>query len=370
LLGASPKYAFELTDKFLATADSVMNRVDDSSGEIGGIYQDAVLLWLTAAKAWGNPKIDWLERVYQRAQDNDFAVFDQLLPNSQILLDDDQLQQLAIRYEAEIHQALETKNANDRLNWAALTARVALGAIAEALQDPVLYERSVLIECPEPNDSQKNSIVAMYIKFNQLDGAMNWLNTDWDSRFELDRLQQLEQVYQLSADKDQLRQTRLQIYQHSYSYSSFERYLETLNKDEQVVARQTAINQAEQGGNIITSADMLLQLDEIERAQQLIVSRHHELEKCYYAHLTTLVKAFEQADWLLAATACYRALLLDILNRGYSKAYTHAARYFKKLDAMAGEISDFQPLTGHIEFLAELESAHGRKRSFWDRVRK
>jgi hypothetical protein len=32
----------------------------------------------------------------------------------------------------------------------------------------------------------------MYIKFNQLDGALRWLNSDWDSHFEQDRLQLLE----------------------------------------------------------------------------------------------------------------------------------------------------------------------------------
>ena len=370
LLSTSPKHAFELADKFLVTADSVMNRVDDSSGEIGGIYQNAVLLWLTAANAWGDLKTDWLERVYQLAKDNDYGVLDLLLPNSHILLNMDQLKQLADCYEAELHQAIKAKDANDKLNWEALKARVALGSVAEALKDPDLYEHSELIASPDPNDQQKKSIVVMYIKFNQLDGALRWLNTEWDSRFEHDRLRLLEQVYEQSGDKAQLRETRQQIYLQNRSYSSFERYLETLDKDEQATARQTAISQAEQGSHIITSADMLFQLGEAERAQHLIVSRHHELEKSYYVHLTSLVKSCEGSGCLLAATACYRALLLDILNRGYSKAYTHAARYFKKLEVMAGEISDYEPLIEHITFINQLETDHGRKRSFWERVQK
>ncbi|MEE9346452.1 MAG: hypothetical protein V3U88_12675 [Methylococcales bacterium] len=280
------------------------------------------------------------------------------------------MKQLADRYEAEYHQSIKTKDSDDNYNWDARKACVAVGCVAEALKDPDLYEHSVLIDSSDPNDMQKKSIAAMYIKFNQLDGALRWLNTDWESRFELDRLGQLEQVYELSGDKHKLCDTRRQIYQQHRSYSSFERYVETLNKDEQVAVHQTAISQAEQSGDSITSADMLLQLDEAERAQQIIVTRHHELEKCYYAHLTTLVNAFEKAGCLHAATACYRALLLDILNRGYSKAYTHAARYFKKLDAMAGEINDFEPLIEHIAFFNQLESDHGRKRSFWDRVKK
>ncbi len=370
LLSSAPGYAYELVDKFLSTANSVMNRVDDSSGQIGGVYQNAVLLWLTAAKAWGNPKIDWLERIYQLDQDNDFAVLDSLLPNSHILLSTDQLHQLAERYETQILQALKTNNPDNRLNLDALNNRVALASVAEALKDPVLYERSVLIETPDPNDLQKKNIVEMYLKCNQLDGALIWLNTDWDTRFEYDRLQLLDQVYEQSGDKQQLCEIRRQLYLQTRNYSSFERYLETLDEDEQAAARQTAISQAEQGSHIMTSADLLLQLGESERAQHLIVSRHHELEESYYGQLTSLVASCEKAGCQLAATACYRALLLDILNRANSKAYNHAARYYKKLDTIAREIGDFEPLIEHSAFLDLLKTKHGRKHGFWGRVQK
>lgn len=43
LLALSPKHAFELVDRFLATAESVLNRVDDSSGSVGQVYRDAPL---------------------------------------------------------------------------------------------------------------------------------------------------------------------------------------------------------------------------------------------------------------------------------------------------------------------------------------
>ena len=369
LLGAEPKLAFELVDKFLATADSVLNRVDDSSGEIGGVYRDAVLLWLTAAKAWGDTKTDWQERVYQLYEDNDYGVLDPLLPNSHILLSEEQLKQLAWRYEAEARKAVKDKDPNDGMSWASITRRVALGSVAEALKDPALYEHSVLIDSPEPNDLQKKDIVSQYIQFNQLDEALRWLNTDWESRFETDRLQLLEQVYELNGNTDQLRAVRQQLYQKEKSFTRLERYLATLGEEEQAAARQQAISQAEQGRDVTVSADLLLQLGEARRAQQLVVLRHTELEGCFYGSLTSLVKQFEKAACPLAATACYRALLLDILGKGRTTAYTHAARYFKKLEVLAEEISDFSPLAGRREFLDQLERDHGRKRSFWGRVR-
>ena len=81
-----------------------------------------------------------------------------------------------------------------------------------------------------------------------------------------------------------------------------------------------------------------------------------------------LPKKLEQHKCWLAATACYRSLLLDILIQGRSKAYTHAARYYKKLAVILDEIQHFKPLTNHAEFIQLLKDKHGLKRSFWQRV--
>jgi len=99
LLDRSPKQAFDLVTKFLSTSNKVFERSDDSSGDIGSVYREAVLMWLTAANAWKESsatgaKVNWLERVYELTCDNDYAVYDALLPNSAILLNHDQLTQL------------------------------------------------------------------------------------------------------------------------------------------------------------------------------------------------------------------------------------------------------------------------------------
>jgi len=104
------------------------------------------------------------------------------------------------------------------------------------------------------------------------------------------------------------------------------------------------------------------------KAEQLIVNRHHELETNFYGHLTELVKKFEERDCWLAATAMYRALLLDILQSARSKAYGHAAKYFKKLEKLSAKINNYSTLDEHVVFLENLEKFHGRKRSFWERV--
>lgn len=368
LLERSPEHAFDLVDRFLATAESVLNRVDDSGGAVAEVYRQAVLLWLTAAKGWRDANFDWLERIYQLYQQNDYGVLDPLLPNANLLLTPDQLKQLAWRYENALRRALKSPEQEDKLNLAALHSGVALGQIADALRDPALYERSVLMHSPQPNNLQMKSICEKYLQYEQPEMAMQYLNQAWESRFEHDRLELLDKVCEQTGDREQLKEIRSQLFQSEQSYPKFMRYLEALDEDEKEKACSSAINQVEQSGNIVLSADLLLNMSQTERAQALVLARHQELAECFYDSLLRLAKAFEKADCNLAATACYRALLLDILAQARSKAYGHGARYYKKLEALAKRTKEFKPLPTHHAFVQQLHSAHGRKKSFWARL--
>jgi hypothetical protein len=350
LLANSPKHAFELVDKFLATAEPVLNRVDDSGGEVGEVYRQAVLLWLTAARGWQDASVDWPERVYQLYQQNDYGLLDPLLPNAHLLLSQDQLKQLAWRYESALRKVLKAPEQAGKANFTALANGVAMGAIAQALQDPTLYERSILIQYEQP------------------EAAMRYLNQAWESRFEHDRLLLLDKVYTQMGHRQQLKHVRYQLFQAQQCHTSFMRYLEVLDEAEKANACDKAIAKAEQGGNLTQSVELLLNLGHPDRAQTLVLSRHQELVECFYNNVLRMAKAFEKEGSDLAATACYRALLLEILMAGRSKAYGHGARYFKKLEALAGRIKVFEPLLEHHAFVQQLQSGHGRKSSFWARL--
>jgi len=368
LLATSPKHAFELVDRFPATAESVLNRVDDSGGSVGEAYRQAVLLWLTTAREWQDANVDWLERVYQLYLQNDYGVLDPLLPNAHLLLAQDQLKQLAWRYENALRKALKSPKQEGKVNLVALHSGVALGQIADALHDPALYERSVLIASPQPNNLQMKSICKKYLQYEQPEEAMRYLDQVWESRFEHDRLTLLDEACLQTGDRQQLKAIRCRVFQSDQSHASFMRYLEVLDKDEKEKACGSAIKQAEQGSNILRSAELLLKLSQTERAQALVLARHQELQACFYDSLLGLAKAFEKADCDLAATACYRALLLDILTQARSKAYGHGVRYFRKLEALAEHIKVYKSLPAHHAFVQQLQSDHGRKRSFWARL--
>ena len=62
----------------------------------------------------------------------------------------------------------------------------------------------------------------------------------------------------------------------------------------------------------------------------------------------------------------YRILLLDVLNRARSKAYGHAAEYLKHMDELA-QRANIQ--SQQAEFVAYLRQTHGRKSSFWAKIK-
>lgn len=368
LLQSSPKLAFGLVDKFLDTAGKVLDRCDDSNGDISAVYHDATLLWLTSASRWDNSKENWMERVYQMNQQDDYGVLNLLLPNSHRLLSNEQLTQLASRYESELKSAIKKTTEESQFSLLTLNPSTALCSIAEALKDPALFERATLITSPKPNDIQKQSIVKMYIQFEQVDKALEWLNSPWDARFSGDRLRLLDKVYFLKGDNENLKQVRYKRYKMFHEYDDLESYLEVLDKSEKKAAREEAIKVAQKAKNFSTDVAMLFALDEAERAQSIVLNNPVDAANCYYTYLLDFAKKFEANELFLAAAACYRYLLLDILAKAKSKAYGHAANYYKKLKQFDSSIENYAPLDVHETFLQQLKADHGRKKSFWARL--
>jgi hypothetical protein len=92
-----------------------------------------------------------------------------------------------------------------------------------------------------------------------------------------------------------------------------------------------------------------------------------QLDGYNYGALLSLAEAMESENRHLAAGLIYRSLLVSILERGYTKAYSHGVRYLKKLDKLSGTITDWKNFDDHEAFKQRIIQAHGLKRSFWSK---
>lgn len=373
LLPLSPKKSFELVDLFLATANNTFERVDDSAGCVGDSYRYGVTLWLETASAWQQGKEpckkDWQQEIYTIFQNNDYGVYDGLLPGSAELLDEEALRQLAWRFESEARKALKTPADEDKnYNFAASHACIGLRSVAEALNDIELYERATLITSPKPNGLQKESLATFSLRLSQPASALKWLDAPWDDRFEKKRLELLDECYQQADEAEKLLQLRRDYYQQYPNFHSLSRLLEVSPEPEKNKLLTRALDDAKAMGDLTAAVDMLLKMEAVEAAESLIVSRSDQLANCFYGSLRDFIEVFEKSGRPLAALLCYRALLEDILNQGRSKAYHYAARYYQKIQALDKTLSQYDEFPDAVTYEAAIKAKHGRKRAFWTLV--
>ena len=106
----------------------------------------------------------------------------------------------------------------------------------------------------------------------------------------------------------------------------------------------------------------------LDLAAKLVLDHADTWEGRHYGALAPAADALDEPH-PAAATVLYRALIGDILARARSPAYGHAARYLARLDALAerdGTSTSVRP--NHAAYRGELKRTHGRKAAFWNLV--
>lgn len=118
-----------------------------------------------------------------------------------------------------------------------------------------------------------------------------------------------------------------------------------------------------------TLADALLNLAvHSYEAEEYLLKHADQLDGNQYGSLLSLAEAMDSENCHLATSLIYCSLLVSILERGYTKAYSHGVRYLKKLDKLATSVADWKDFIHHEAFKEQIIHAHGRKRSFWSKI--
>nr|WP_158651890.1 DUF6880 family protein [Marinobacterium profundum] len=368
LLEQAPRAAFELADLFCATHPNSYDRADDSSGSIGDAYHEAVQLWLRAATLWrrtNSCKTDWPQEIYARFQANDYAIWDNLIPNSATLLSKEELTQLAWRFEGDIKGAAGKDDNNDPYNHAEFQATLGLTAVAEALGDVRLYERATLLHSPQPNEQQKRSIIEFCLSIDDGQSALKWLQEPWSAHFASDHGRLLDKTLSLLGQTDELISLRRSAYDADPDFDRLQALLDVLPEHEKDAVRDGAIDRALAAGSLYSAIATLIALDAQDLAARTALERADSLDSVGYNTLARWAQTFSHNGHALAAAICYRTLLEDILDSGRSNAYGHAARYYKNLAQLDTDIANYHPFSDRAGFETALRERHGRKSSFW-----
>ncbi len=369
LIEAAPKQAFELINSFMSIHERIYQRVDDSGGDIGGSYTQALEVWLKAAHYWresGDCPLDWTAELMARHSGDSYIVWDGLIAKSGALLTKDELLQLSGRFENAFKQA-QAAPSKRGFNFGAIKAALGIKAVAQALRDANMFARSVLISSPRPDELQKQSIVEFCLKVNDGESALKWLQETWDTCFEPERLRLLDATYTLLGRHQELLELRREAYRLSPDHLRLKALLKILPENEKPAIEAQAMINALKIPHLQLRIDTLIACHGITEAKEQLLTHFAQLN-VFYGTLLDWAEVFHQAQEPLAEAACYRLLIEDILASGRSKTYHHAEDYYRQLARLDTDIEQYDPLPSWQEYQVTLRQQHGRKKSFWQRL--
>jgi hypothetical protein len=349
--------------------------VDDSGGNVGDVFHEAVDQWLetaTEVRASQPDHINWVDKLRYYFDHNDYGCLDNIIAHSGKLLSEHELRQLARDFEQQARQALRGQSDAEYVyNRAASHACIGLGSVATALGNMKLYEQATLLTSPNPNPLQMARLVEFAFGIQDYTRAGYWLaQPGWEESRHQYRHRELNRRLLTAQGKTaELKQTLREDFQKAPCLDTLEAYWENTSAAERPsitsYVEKLATQWPMQGHCCAEIIDLLLLVNSVTVASDYLVAHPACIDSLYYGRLTHWVEIFEQEQQTLAAIIGYRALLSDILDRGYTKAYRHGARYFHKLLKLDKLVSDYRGLANAQAFIQQLQQQHWRKRSFW-----
>ncbi len=355
--------AFALADAFIQTDASVYERIDDSSGIVADAYRDACRLWLEAASRIPEPR-DWVALLFERAEKDDYGVREVLLSGAATLLPEAQLRRLVQQFEEVAARADATRQEGG--TWIHSSGRAEIMLLARALRDPALNERAVAGYGGMLNSIQLRQVAEFFLECGDADGALARLRqipessgVDWHL---------VARCHAALGQRGPQIDALWRLFEASLSWTAFEMLLALHEPAARDAAQRRAREWALEYDHTAAAVEFLLRGGWPDDAERRAVERAGELKESGYSQLLELVELAHAAGRPRIEVVCYRALLLDVLERARSKAYHHAARYLVRLEELDREVAPGDPLGLHAEFAAGVRGKHGRKSAFWARV--
>jgi len=360
-----PKEGLELLISFIKTSSHVFSHCDDSNGSIGGVYRfNAVDLFaMLSAKC---DEKEWIaKQLFDLVKGDEYGICHDLLKRAGEYLPELILRDLADQcYEV----AATVTDKIKRMHWT-----IPVTTIAEQLKDPALYEKACRLDGDELPTASCFEIAKINRDAGNLKAALEWLGRIPDTQRYLadERKELLLDIHKKLGNQEESERIAWEIFTNDRASDNLETLLGVIGPDkrQEVIAGETKKILAD---NRLTYSDAYFFIENglSDKAAEYLIARKKQLNGVFYTTLLPLAKEMEKNGQYLAAYVLYQALLESILKRAISKYYTHGVRYLKRLDLLGKEISDWQSVAPHPEYLSWLKSAHARKSSFWSRYDK
>ncbi|MBI9113344.1 lipopolysaccharide assembly protein LapB [Maridesulfovibrio ferrireducens] len=357
-----PCTGVSLVAEFYEADESILNSCDDSSGYVGDVFRvDAnELFWKYADRC---PDKEVVANILLELNlKDDFGVRDILVGSAGKFLPES-----VIRSMISVFQ----KRADDEKE--AFSRRHHLGLIevlARQIKDAELFEKTRIASWGELSTAAYVDIARVYLECGNVEVAHSWLKKipEGENFKGYEREQLLAEIFRKQGNTKQLIELLYQKFRSYHSVETLQELLDVMGNDNRGEVVAAEVQNILQNSEFLDSdAEFLISIGKIDDAEEYLLKRASQLDGQFYGSLLSLAESMEAENRYLVASLLYRSLLISILERGYSKAYSHGVRYLKKIDLLGGIISDWKGFDPHNIFKDIIRQAHGRKYSFWSK---
>ncbi|MGA2792704.1 MAG: DUF6880 family protein [Roseiarcus sp.] len=374
--------------RFVATHRAVFERVDDSSGRVQNLYQDAIAAMRPLVGAMAEADRSQLPNKIASALANEThgymadvvkAVVGDIPEAARASWDAGlAAQQVSL---CDQRDAKRDWDRDTRLSGIVATRQ----AIAEARGD--LDGFIALEETKQPHVQETMGIAERLLAAGRGEEALIWVrrksgrrigyisHADLADRAEIRDLRggarvTLEaRILEKLGDKAAARALLWAAFESTLDAEMLRQHVRTLDDFDEFDVLDRAFDHVSSATDVYRALVFFIAWPRLDRAARLVVDRRDKWDGRHYQLLAPATAALEP-DHPAAAAILYRALLSDILARAKAQAYGHGARYLAKLDQLAGafDAASIAGMDGHASYRAALTKAHGRKSAFWTQV--
>jgi len=375
-----PDLALELLWRFMGLAGPVLERVDDSRGDVGDVFRRACRdLGAVALKASPDP-VRLADRVLEAVTTNDYGEYDGLVEVILPALKGAGVARLKERLTADLAERPKAKKDGYDLE---------ADALRRALQDVADHEGDVDTfikhETGRRSPHRAAAIATRLLAAGRAEEALAFLEKgapaepsardldddgwvisparagadDWDQAWVAALL--------ATGRHDEAQRFRRARFEARLDAAHLRAYLKALPDFEDVVAERKALDHALAFPHFSIALGFLVEWREPRHAARLVLERSSEIDGNLYFVLDPAAKALEGKE-PLAAVLLRRAMVEDTLEGAKSRRYRHAARHLLECRALEPGIADHGRFGTHEAFVARLRARHGRKAGFWGQV--
>jgi hypothetical protein len=379
--------ALALMWQFLALANSVLNRCDDSNGVVGDIFRGAIDE-LARLASQVKPAPDGLAgTVYAALLENGYGQYDHLIEALGDTLGPKGLKQLKAKFIELSNTPAGRPDDKDRkvIGRGSHCGRIyeddlqerrrksainhALKDIADALGDVdgfiAQYDGKTRAVPAVATEIARRLLAAGRVQeawtaINAVDEKRpGWIPFEWEAT----RLAILE----VQDRHEEAQSFRWACFERSLSADHLRAYLKRLPDFDDLEAEERALKFVMGVEDHLHALHFLTGWPALDKATKLVERHAGAWDGNRYEYLTPAADALE-TKYPLAATILRRALIDYTLDHAKSKRYRHAARHLAECASLAAVIGDFGALKPHQAYVAALEAKHGRKAGFWEQV--